>query len=150
MLISVPRRLCVFFLIVFAAGCSSQPPFNIAVSPQAVAIGTGQTVQFTAMTSDSSGVTWSATAGTVDASGNYTAPSGSQSMTVTVTATSMKDHTKSASAKVNVVAPGQVATTANSQVASYAIALAAPGTVSVQFGTDTTYGLTTWTQPVPA
>jgi len=149
MLISVPRRLCVFFLIVFAAGCSSQPPFNIAVSPQAVAIGTGQTVQFTAMTSDSSGVTWSATAGTIDASGNYTAPSGSQSMGVTVTAASLKNHSKSASATINVVAPGQLTPTASKQVASYTIAPAAPGNVSVQFGTDTNYGLTTWTQPVP-
>jgi hypothetical protein len=71
-------------------------------------------------------------------------------MKVTVTATSMKDHTKSASATVNVVAPGQLAASANSQVASYTIASAAPANVSVQFGTDTNYGLTTWTQPVPA
>jgi hypothetical protein len=35
-------------------------------------------------------------------------------------------------------------------VASYAISPAAPGNVSVQFGLDTNYGLTTWTQPIPA
>ncbi|PYT57695.1 MAG: hypothetical protein DMG35_19770 [Acidobacteria bacterium] len=71
-------------------------------------------------------------------------------MTVTVTATSKKDPTKTASATVNVVAPGQVAPTANVQVALYTIAPAGAGNVSVQFGLDTNYGLTTWTQPVPA
>ena len=82
----------VIFVLVFAAGCgSSQGPLSVAISPQDVAIGTGQTVQFTPIvTNDSSGVAWSATAGTIDANGNYTAPSGSPSMTVTVTATSVK------------------------------------------------------------
>ena len=123
---------------------------SVSVSPQKTATGTGQTVSFTAnATNGKSGVTWTASAGTVDVNGNFIAPSGPQSMTVTVTATSMQDSTKSASATVNVVAPGQVAATANVQVASYTIRPAAPGNVSVQFGTDTNYGLTTWTQPVP-
>ena len=151
------RWLCVFYLslsafciIILVAGCASQTPGNVAISPTSVAIGTGQTVQFTPIvTNDSSGVSWSATAGTIDAKGNYTAPSGSPSMTVTVTATSLKDHSKTANATVNVVAPGLVTPTANKQVASYTIAPAAAGNVSVQFGTDANYGLTTWTQPVP-
>ena len=96
-----------------------------------------------------SGVIWSVTAGSVDSNGNFTAPSGTASMTVTVTATSVKDTTKTASSTVNVVAPGSVTQTSNPQVASYAISPAAAGNVSVQFGTDTNYGLTTWTQPVP-
>ena len=66
-----------------------------------------------------------------------------------MTGTSKDDTTKSASATVNVVAPGQVTGTANVQVASYTISPAAPGNVSVQFGPDMNYGLTTWTQPVP-
>jgi arylsulfate sulfotransferase len=144
--------------IVFTGGCGSNSapppppqPISVAVSPQAAAIGTGQSTPFTAnVTGDTTGVTWTATAGTIDANGNYTAPSGTQSMTATVTATSKKDSTKSASATVNVVAPGSVAPTANVQVALYTIAPAAAGNVSVQFGLDTTYGLTTWTQPVPA
>jgi arylsulfate sulfotransferase len=139
-------------ILTFAAGCSSNSsgPISVQVSPQIVAVGTGQTVQFTPIvTNDSSGVTWTATAGSIDANGNYTAPSGTQSTAATVTATSVKDKSQSATAKVNVVAPGQVAATANVQVASYAIAPGGPGNVSVQFGTDTTYGLTTWTQPVP-
>ena len=148
------KKTCVFWcllsLTVFASGCSSQAPFEVSVSPQVVAIGTGQMVQFTPIvTNDSSAVTWSATAGTIDANGNYTAPSGSPSATVTVTATLVKDHSKTASAIVNVVAPGQVTATANTQVASYTISPAAAGNVSVQFGTSTNYGFTTWTQPVP-
>jgi arylsulfate sulfotransferase len=145
---------CGFLLIILAAGCTTSqsppppppPPPNVSISPSAVAIGAGQTVQFTPSIAS---VTWSATAGTIDGSGNYTAPSGTQSVTVTVTAKSLEDPTKSASATVNVVAPGQVTPTANMQVASYTVTPAAAGNVSVQFGTDTNYGLTTWTQPVP-
>jgi arylsulfate sulfotransferase len=140
----------VFCMIMLVSGCS-QAPTNVTISPTAVAMGTGQTVQFKpVVTNDSAVVSWSATAGTIDANGNYTAPAGSPSMTVTVTATLAKDHSKTATATVNVVAPGQVTATANTQVASYAISPAAAGNVSVQFGISTNYGLTTWTQAVPA
>ena len=149
--------VCVLCVIALAGGCGSYQappptpqPISVAVSPQAAAVGTGQSTPFTAnVTSDTTGVTWTASAGAIDANGNYTAPPGTQSMTVTVTATSKKDPTKTASATVNVVAPGQVAPTANVQVALYTIAPAGAGNVSVQFGLDTNYGLTTWTQPVP-
>jgi arylsulfate sulfotransferase len=125
-------------------------PVSVSVSPQTTATGTGQTVSFTAnVTNGKSGVTWTASSGTVDVNGNFVAPVG-QSTTVIVTATSKDDTTKSASATVNVVAPGQVSATANVQVASYTISAAAPANVSVQFGLDMNYGLTTWTQPVPA
>jgi arylsulfate sulfotransferase len=125
-------------------------PVSVAVSPQSTAIATGQTTRFTAaVTNDTTGVIWSATAGTIDADGNYAAPSGTQSMTATVTARSKKDPTKSASATIHVTAPGQVSATGNAQVALYSISPGAPGNVSVQFGLDTNYGLTTWTQPAP-
>jgi hypothetical protein len=120
------------------------------VSPQGVATGTGQTVSFVATVKNgTSGVTWAASAGTIDANGIFVAPPGPQSATVTITATSKDDATKSASATVNVVAQGQVTSTGNVQVASYAISPAAAGNVSVQFGLDTNYGRTTWAQPVP-
>ena len=107
-------------------------------------------MQFTAaLTNDATGVTWTATAGTIDGNGNYTAPAGPQSTTATVTATSKADTTKSSSATIKVVAPGQVSATANVQVALYTIAPPTAGNVLVQFGLDTNYGLTTWTQPVP-
>jgi arylsulfate sulfotransferase len=101
------------------------------------------------LTNDSTGVNWTTTAGTVDGNGNYTAPAGSQSLTATVTASSKADPTKSSSATVSVVAPGQVTSTTNAQVALYTISPPMAGNVSVQFGLDTNYGFTTWTQPVP-
>jgi arylsulfate sulfotransferase len=126
-------------------------PISVVVSPQTAAIGTGQTMQFMAVvTNDSTGVTWTATAGTIDGNGNYTAPVGPQSTTATVTATSNGDLTKSSSATINVVAPGQVSATANVQVALYTIAPPTAGNVLVQFGPDTNYGLTTWARPVPS
>jgi len=42
---------------------------------------------------------------------------------------------------------GNVSATANPQVAVYSVSTSAPGDVSVQFGLDTNYGLTTSTQP---
>jgi arylsulfate sulfotransferase len=151
--------LYILGLTIFAVGCGQYrsapyvpppPSISVAISPQSAAVGTGLSTPFTAMvTGDTTGVMWTATAGTIDANGNFTAPSGSQSSMATVTATSKKDTTKSASATVNVVAPGVVAATANVQVALYTIAPPAAGNVSVQFGTDTNYGLTTWTQPAP-
>jgi arylsulfate sulfotransferase len=145
-------RFCAFLgMIIFVSGCASQaPPISIVINPPAAAIATGQTVQFAAtVTNDTTGVTWTASTGTVDNNGNYTAPSGAQSVTAIVTATSIKSPTRSASATVHVVATGQVSPTANLQVALYSISAGATGNVSVQFGTDLNYGLTTWTQPVP-
>jgi hypothetical protein len=42
----------------------------------------------------------------------------------------------------------KLAPTTNAQVAAYTVSSNKPGKVAVQFGLDTTYGLTTWTQPV--
>jgi arylsulfate sulfotransferase len=147
-------------LILFVGGCSSNyqapapQPLTITVTPTKAALGTGQSAPFTA-TGDPTGVTWSVTpsggaAGSIDSSGNFTAPSGSQSMTATITATSKTNSAYSSSATVNIVAPGVIAPTNNVQVAQYTISPAASANVSVQFGLDTTYGLTTWTQPAPA
>jgi hypothetical protein len=150
------ERLLLLPWMMVAAGCgggsSSMPASSavlVSITPQAAAIGSGQTTQFTATTGGTGGVTWKASVGVIDANGNYTAPTGTRSVTATITATSSADATKSGSAKVNVVVPGVVAPTSNAQVAAYTIAPAAAGNVSVQFGLDTNYGLTTSTQPVP-
>jgi len=64
---------------------------------------TGETRQFTATVANSTqGVTWSATGGSVDQNGLYTAPQ--TPGTHTVTARSVEDPTKSASATVTVTA----------------------------------------------
>ncbi|HEX5423020.1 MAG TPA: aryl-sulfate sulfotransferase [Candidatus Acidoferrales bacterium] len=144
------------FAIVLLAGCSSssQPPVTVTLSPSPAFVGSAQTVQLTAnVTGDSSGVTWSvagASGGTIDANGNFTAPAVTQNATATVTATSKRDTTKSATATVNIIAPGTVANTNNPQVAQYTINPPADAKVSIQFGPDTSYGLTTWTQPTPS
>ena len=159
------RSCSVLCLIVYTAGCSIQTPvpIGITVSPQSATLTPGQTIQFVASVTDTltgitstattennaTGVTWSVTAGTIDASGRYTAPEGPQGRTVVVTASGV-DPIKAANATLHVVAPGKVSPTANPQVALYSIAAGAPGNVSVQFGLDTNYGLRTWTQPAPA
>src|SRR5712672_558474 len=120
--------------ILICGGCGSYqapPPISVAIAPASVAVGTGQTTQFMAsVNNDTSGVMWTATAGTIDANGNYTAPTGSQSSAATITATSKKDSTKLASASVNVIAPGVVAPTANVQVALFTISPPAAAKVS--------------------
>jgi arylsulfate sulfotransferase len=158
------RCSCVL-LTLFAGGCGGgyqtlPPPqaITITVTPATSALATGQSMPFSA-TGDPAGVTWSvaaftnagpgaaAPAGNIDSSGNYTAPSGAQSLIVTVTATSKTNPIYSSSVSVNVVAPGLFAPTNNVQVAQYTVSPAASANVSVQFGLDTSYGLTTWTQP---
>jgi arylsulfate sulfotransferase len=159
-----PLGSCIIFvLILFVGGCTNQTslPITIAVTPSLSALGSGQKIQLSAAITNTrtgvtspatsndtaTGITWAATVGTIDANGNYTAPSGAQSTTGYVIATSKEDRTKYGYATVHFVAQGQVATTANSQVALYTVTPGSAGNVSVQFGTDTTYGLTTWTQP---
>jgi hypothetical protein len=153
--------LCV---VVLVAGCGSVQKatpvaISVTVSPQSAVVGSGQSAPFTAMvTGDSTGVTWSvngitggsSTAGTIDANGNYTAPAVIMNNTATVTAASKADSSKTASASVTVIAPGVVAATANVQVASYTITPPIGANVSVQFGPDANYGLTTWQQPAPS
>jgi hypothetical protein len=149
----------VFSIVVSLPGCSggaappvapSQQTIDVAINPQALAVGTGQTVQLTAtVKNDSNGVVWTASSGTIDAAGNYTAPPGPNSSLATITAISKTDSSKSASATVNIVAPGQISSTNNAQVALYTISPPATGNVSVQFGVTTAYGFTTWSQPIP-
>jgi hypothetical protein len=121
-------------------------------------------MQFTStVTNSTSGVTWTVTgtdstgagnvagaAGSVDMSGNFTAPTVTQNATVTITATSVKDHTQSASATVAVIAPGVIASTANAQVAQYTITVPDGLSVFIQFSTDTSYHFTTWSVAAPS
>ncbi|MGB7283454.1 MAG: aryl-sulfate sulfotransferase [Candidatus Acidiferrum sp.] len=131
----------------------------ITLTPPASAIGVNQRLQFNAP-GDPNGVTFSvvgapfmgspgmvASPGTISLGGNYTGPGGASSFYATVTATSKTDPTKSASATINVVAPGAFTSTNNVQVAQYSVTPPSPATVSVQFGPTTAYGLNTWNQP---
>jgi photosystem II stability/assembly factor-like uncharacterized protein len=92
------------------------PPISISVAPATANVETKYTQKFTATVTNSSNssVIWqvngvtggNATVGTIDASGTYTAPrSVPSSASVTVTAVSAADSTKSASATVTITAP---------------------------------------------
>jgi arylsulfate sulfotransferase len=153
----------IFIAVLFFAGCASgqkqQHPITVTVSSQSAVVGSGLSKQFTAnATGDAAGVVWSvngtaggnSTVGTIDAAGNFMAPAVTQNATTTITATSKTDSSKLASANVTVIAPGVVAGTTNVQVASYTITPPAGGSVSIQFGPDTNYGLNTWQQPAPS
>ena len=103
----------------------SQPAqVAISLSPATASLQTGTQQQFIASVSGTTntGVTWTASGGTVSAGGLYVAPS--VAGTFTVTATSAADSSKSASAVVTVSQPAQVA-----------ISLS-PATASLQTGTQ--------------
>ncbi|MGH9699074.1 MAG: hypothetical protein ACRD52_06370, partial [Candidatus Acidiferrales bacterium] len=146
---------CVAFILVGCAGSSGVTPQTARVSPGNAALLTGQTLQFTTnISTDPTKLIWSvngtpggdSTAGTIDTGGNYSAPAMQPATTVSVTATSSVRSDLAASATVTVVSPGQVTKTAQLQVAAYTIAPPVAANVSIQFGTDTTYGLSTWSQ----
>src|SRR6202011_96362 len=91
---------------------------QVSVTPTAASLQTGGQQQFTAAVSGSSNtaVTWSASGGTISASGQYTAPA--TAGTYTITALSNADTTKSASALVIVSVPQTVAITVSPANAS--------------------------------
>src|ERR1039457_613540 len=88
-----------------ATGSTSPPAVAVSLSPSSTNLATGATQQFTATVTGTTNtaVTWSASCGTVTASGLYTAPTAAGSCSVT--ATSQADTTKSASATVAVTTP---------------------------------------------
>jgi pectate lyase len=87
------------------AATTSPNVASVAVTPIAATPAPGARVQFTAAvqgTTTNDAVTWTASMGTITTTGVYTAPA--QPSTGTVTATSVADPTKSASAVVRVAA----------------------------------------------
>jgi len=136
------------------------PIVEVSVTPKSAAIAVRQAISFTAtVTGDNEnfGVTWSvngivggnATSGTIDTAGHYTAPAAAPSSAVRINATSNRDSSISGSATVWVIAPGVVSLSNHPLVALYAIGIPSGATVSVEFGPDVNYGLTTWSLPAP-
>ncbi len=131
---------------------------SITISPQNAAAAPGQTVHFTATASGGGAITFSvngvaggnSSVGTIDAYGNFIAPSVSQSENVTIQAAlTASPAANNATAVVAVIAPGVVTATTNPLVADYSIYLPQPGSMAVQFGPDTSYGRSTWSQSTP-
>jgi arylsulfate sulfotransferase len=152
--VSLVCSLSLFFCLVGCSSSSSNNPVSIVVAPQPAYVGSGQSLQLSATVANStSGVTWSvsgSSSGTIDANGNFTAPTVTQNTVVTVTAASVKDPSISSSATVVVIATGTVAATVNPQVALYTISVPNGLSALIQFSTDTSYGFTTWSVPSPS
>jgi len=77
---------------------------SVTVSPKSTTVSSAATQQFTATVTNTSntGVTWSASTGTISSSGVFTAPSVTSSTTAIVTVRSIADTTKSAQATVTI------------------------------------------------
>lgn len=133
---------------------------SVSITPQYVALGPGQKVQFTASSSTGGTFVWyvnnvqngNSSVGTIDSSGDYTAPSSvGQGENVTITAELASSPLENnATAVASIINYGVVYPTANPQVDQYSIYLPAPGQVSVEFGQTTSYGLETWQVPTPS
>lgn len=136
---------------------------SITITPQYVALGPGQNFQFSATSSSGGTIEWqvngttggSTSSGTIDNSGNFTAPASiTQSENITVTAALTSSPTQNyATSIVAVILPGKIVCpplTGNPQVAQYSVYLPAPGKVSAEFGTTTSYGRETWQVPTPS
>src|ERR1700675_4538874 len=89
------------FVIDVSSGGSN---VKVSVSPASASLVSNQKQQFTATVSGTSntGVKWSATAGSVDASGLYTAPTVTAQTNLVVKATSNADSSKSSNAAITV------------------------------------------------
>jgi hypothetical protein len=127
---------------------------SVTISPQYAALLPGQKIQFTASSTTGGALTWlvdgvaggSAATGTIDASGEYSAPAAlAQSANFTIEAQlTSSPQQNNATAIASVINPGAIYPTANPQVMQYSIDLPAPGKVSVDFGPTTSYGRSTW------
>jgi hypothetical protein len=118
---------------VVTVSASAPPPVSniqVSVSPTAASLQTGAQQQFSASVSGTSNtaVTWSASSGSIVASGVYTAPS--IAGTYTITAVSNSDSTKSGSALI-VVSPPQLVSVS-----------VAPGSASVDEATQVQFTAT--------
>jgi len=99
----VLRAIPAFFvLILVACGIGN---VNISISPDKATVEVGSQTQFSASVGNAGNklVTWSATGGTVDSTGLYTAPGSAG--TSYVVATSQADPSRTATAVITVVAP---------------------------------------------
>ena len=132
---------------------------QVVISPMFAALFPGQTAQFAAtITSGGTGpVQWSvggivggsATVGTIDSTGKYTAPSAftASSNVIVTAALAASPTTNFATATTSLIPNGAVVLSSNQQVAYYSLDLPAPGTATVSFSKDASYSYSTSAQP---
>jgi hypothetical protein len=89
------------------AAVTVNPTVTVSASPNNFVISSGLTQQFTATVTGAANtnVTWSTSAGTISSAGLFTTPAVTADTTVTVTASSVQDPTKSATVSGTVLAP---------------------------------------------
>ncbi|HKS73189.1 MAG TPA: Ig domain-containing protein [Terriglobales bacterium] len=94
------------FTVTVSKGSGSK--IIVTVSPSSASMTSGGAQQFTASVRETSitGVTWSASAGTISSSGLFTAPTVAAATAVTITATSTADSTAKGTAAVSVAPAG--------------------------------------------
>ena len=110
---------CVFVLAAFSTSCGmlqtgthttspTNQPVTIAITPASTTVLSGKSMQFRATVSNTPNAanSWKASAGTISASGMFTAPTVSASTSITVTAISQADSTKQATATIFVTPAG--------------------------------------------
>ena len=104
-------------------------PVSIDISPTSVTIVSGASQQFLALVSNANtpAVTWKVSGGTITSSGLFTAPTVNTSTTFHLTATSVEDPTKSATAVVNVDKAAPPTTTSNLTLSSTSLPEATQG-----------------------
>ena len=110
--------LALIGLIIFSLACAgvsagkpgSNASVSVSISPTTSTVVSSGTVQFSAAVANSSNtsVTWSASAGTIDSAGLYTAPAVKANTNTTVTATSVADSSQSATAAMVVTPVGAI------------------------------------------
>lgn len=116
------------------SGGTTSSVISVSVSPSSASVTSGNTQPFTATVQGTANtaVTWAASSGTISSGGLFTAPSVDGTITVTITATSVADTTKRASATVSV-----------SHAASTTISLAvSPSSASVTSGNTQPFSAT--------
>ncbi|HET9178049.1 MAG TPA: aryl-sulfate sulfotransferase [Terriglobia bacterium] len=130
---------------------------TVSVSPGTGVVSAGQTLQLTASVTgtDQKDIAWSIFSstpdtGTIDANGLYKAPGRAVMTSVRIQAASVANPTKVAEVTVWVVGPVTVSATNNPLVAQYSMAVPNGGSVRIEFGPDTSYGLDTWEQSPPS
>ena len=163
-----PKANCVLVVCLFAvslemlAGCADSPIGNsvVQVAPSSAVITTGQSIQFEAIASvpnssplfqwEVNGVLGgSPSTGTITTTGIYTAPATALAQPVRVGIRKQQGTSTVTIYDLSHPSPGSVASTQNPLVASYSIAIPAGASAYVQFGADTTYGLSTSSVPAP-
>src|SRR5581483_326665 len=158
------KRASAGILLLLLAACGSGPNYqlpekpppaqpppvaqqsgSVIITPQYAALQPGGSTKFSAQDSGGGALEWAvngipggnSSVGLIDANGNYQAPKAPSSTNAVISAAlAVSPATNFATAVVAMILPGQLTPTPNPQVVAYSIYLPAPGTVSVQFGTE--------------